>query len=48
MNVYSQNKNNKYVVFIKIIMRCIKIKFFINENVVYNDINYKIRYVINV
>ena len=48
MNVYSRNENNKCVVFIKIIMRCIEMKFFIDENVVYNDINHKIRYVIDV
>ena len=48
MCVYSRNENNKSVVFIKIIMRCIEIKFLINENIVNNNINYKIQYVINV
>ena len=48
MNVYSRNENNECVVFMKMIMRYIEIKFLIDENVVCNNINYKIRYVINV
>ena len=48
MCVYFRNENNENIVFIKIIIRCIEIKFFIDENIFNNDINYKIRYVINV
>ena len=48
MNFYFRNKNNENVFSIKIIMFDIEIKFFINEYVVNNNINYKIRYVTNV
>ena len=48
MRVYSRNENNECVVFIKMIMCCIKMKFFIDENVVCNNVDYKIRYVIDV
>ena len=48
MSVYSQKENNECVVFIKMIMRCIEIKFFIDENVVCNNIDHEIRYVIDI
>ena len=48
MNFYFRNKNNENAFSIKVTMFDIEIKFFINENVVNNNVNYKVRYVTNV
>ena len=48
ISFYFRNENNKNVFSIKVTMFDIEIKFFINENVVNNDVDYKIRYVTNV
>ena len=46
MSFYFKNENNEYVVSMKMIMRRIKMKFFINKNAVCNDVDHKIKHVI--
>ena len=48
INFYSRYEYNKNVFAIKIIILDIKIKIFIDENIVRNNVNYKIRYITNV